>query len=184
MKVHLIRKKTDNANLAHKIFLRIQATANLEKLRVLDLYAGNNTIWNSFNCERYYGIEQVKGKGRNLHATNIKVIPNLNLESFNVIDADAYGTPYEQVELIFENKTLARGSVIIYTSIVAKLSSLTTACVEKNNLQKINKKARTLTALKTHELFYAMLAGYGISEVYKYEEYNQYVKHYGYFYVK
>lgn len=59
MSLHLT--STDNASLANKIELRKRAT-NIEQLKVLDLYAGNNTLWNHFVKQKYYGIDIQKGK--------------------------------------------------------------------------------------------------------------------------
>lgn len=87
---------TDNDGLAEKVALRKKAVEGINgPLCVLDLFAGENRIWKHFDLERYYGIEAEKGKGDNLHADNRNIIPLLDLSCFNVIDCDAYGTPYD-----------------------------------------------------------------------------------------
>lgn len=70
MSLHLT--STDNASLANKIELRKRAT-NIEQLKVLDLYSGNNTLWNHF-CQAKvlrYRYSKRKGNGR---ANTIPVI--------------------------------------------------------------------------------------------------------------
>ncbi len=62
MSLHSI--KTDNASIVNKVALRKRAVESLDKLRVLDLYAGNNILWSNFDKEKYYGVEIQKGKGK------------------------------------------------------------------------------------------------------------------------
>ena len=81
--------QTDNAKLSEKVHLRKVATSHLNELKVLDLFAGENVLWSYFQCSRYYGVEQQKGKGKNLYADNRKVIPTIDLSGFNVIDIDS-----------------------------------------------------------------------------------------------
>ena len=61
MSLHLIH--TDNASLANKIELRKRAVDSLQSLRVLDLYAGNNTLWSHFDKEKYFGVD-IRAKQR------------------------------------------------------------------------------------------------------------------------
>ena len=160
MKKHSI--KTDNTNVGKKISLRKQATANLNELRVLDLFAGKNVLWANIDCARYYGIEEVKGKGRNLNADNMKVIDNLNLSDFNVIDVDSYGIPFNQIYKIFSNKTLANGTVIVYTLITNKMCSINKYCLKNFRLEKMYGKCKVLINAKARELFYAFLYESGV----------------------
>lgn len=183
MKAHSI--KTDNANIAHKVQLRREATEGLKSLRVLDLFAGNNVLWSNFDCERYYGIEIVKGKGKNLNADNVKVIASLDLSKFNVIDCDSYGIPFKQIEQIFKNPTLADGTVIIYTAIGNAMSSLSKVALESFGIYHLYKKCKVLFNKKSSEFFYAWLASCGVSQVREYEEESKsFSKKYGYFVYK
>ena len=80
MSLHLI--KTDNASIVNKVALRKRAVESLDKLRVLDLYAGNNILWSYFDKEKYYGVEIQKGKGKNITADCKKLIDSLDLSAF------------------------------------------------------------------------------------------------------
>lgn len=84
---------TDNDGLRKKVWLREQAISSLDRISVLDLFAGENLIWKQIKTDRYYGIEAEKRKGNNLHIDNRKVIPILDLSDFTVIDCDSYGVP-------------------------------------------------------------------------------------------
>jgi hypothetical protein len=167
--------------VADKVYLRRCATENLDALRVLDLYAGENVLWSHFETERYYGVEIVKGKGKNLHADCKRLIESLDLSGFNVIDCDSYGIPFEVILKIFNNKTLQKGTVIIYTAISNKMSGISRECLKMYNLERMYKKAATLISAKAHELFYAMLEKYGVRVVYCYQIFGSFEKHYGYF---
>lgn len=182
LKAHSI--KTDNANLANKIEIRKIATKDLGSLRVLDCFAGNNKIWQQFCCEKYYGIEKEKGKGKNLYADNKKVIPSLDLSQFNVIDLDSYGIPVSQVQQIFKNPTLQKGTCVLYTCIGNKMSSLNNEILEHFNLKEIYKKSKVMLNGKSKELFYAYLYDLGIRKTIEHqEESRSFSKVYGFFYV-
>lgn len=179
MKVHSI--KTDNASVSDKVYLRKLATKGMKNLRVLDLFAGDNILWGGFDTEKYYGVEKVKGKGKNLFADNLKVIASLDLSQFNVIDVDSYGIPFNQICELYKNSSLQDGTVIVYTCITNKMSSLNKECIEMFGLSKMYKKSKVLFNGLARELFYAMLERFGVKEVFYYQIKESFLKDYGYF---
>ena len=179
MKVHSI--KTENHSVHHKVELRKQAVGHLKTIKVLDLFAGNNTLWSYVKTDRYYGVEKEKNKGKNLTADNMRVIGSLDLSGFNVIDCDSYGIPFNQISEIFKNETLQKGTVIIYTCITNKMSGLNKECLKMYNLGKIYKKAKTLINARAIEMFYGMLYKNGIRKVKEFEINTHFIKKYGYF---
>ena len=179
MKAHSI--STDNTELKNKIKLRKLGIQGLDTVKVLDLFAGENKIWRNIKTDRYYGIELEKGKGKNLYANNLKVIPSLNLSEFNVIDCDSYGIPFEQIGSIYKNKTLKKGTVIIYTCISNPLSSMNKQCLKMFNLEKMYRKNRVLINKLSISLFFEMLRKKGIKKVTEYEIKGTYTKKYGFF---
>jgi len=174
---------TDNADVRKKVSLRSQAVAGLGSLRVLDLFAGNNVLWSHFDCERYYGVEAIKGKGRNLHADNVRVIDSLDLSGFNVIDLDSYGVPANAVDKIFKNKSLQAGTIIIYTCISSGMCRMSKAIIREFGLNSIYNKSKVLVNALAHDLFYGLLYNRGVRRVYKYTERTTFIKDYGYFVV-
>lgn len=184
--MNLHATKTDNAHIESKIHLRQLATKGLKELRVLDCFAGENKLWESFDKKRYFGIEKVKDKGNNLYQDNLRVIKSLDLSQFNVIDLDSYGIPANQIAELYNNSTLKKGStVIIYTCITSKMSGLNKTILKMFNMQKMYKKSKVLLNAHAKELFYAMLYNYGVKKVYEYSiEENSYKKTYGYFKVE
>ena len=175
--------KTDNHSIPDKLFLRRKATEGLEQLNILDLYAGNNILWNNFDRARYYGIEIVPGKGCNLTADCHRIISSLDLSGFNVIDCDSYGIPFDVVQQIFENPTLAPGTVIVYTAISNKMSSVSRRCLDMFGLTELSRQSRTLVNGLAINLFYAALERWGVDVVHRYTLKSTYTKHYGYFVV-
>jgi len=174
--------QTDNAHLEEKVYLRRQATKDLQTLKVLDLFAGENVLWSHFECERYYGVEQQKGKGKNLWADNRKVIPSIDLSQFNVIDVDSYGIPFPQMEQIFSNPTLQNGTVIVYTCIGNSISALSTQMQKRFRIAEMYKEAQTLFNDFGHEYFYAYLYDNGVRTVTEYKPNDKsFNKSYGFF---
>jgi hypothetical protein len=181
MKAHTI--KTDNACVADKIRLRQMATEGLKEIKVLDLFAGNNVLWGNFKLAKYYGIEMVKDKGKNLHADNMRVIPSLDLSEFNVIDCDSYGMPMPQIEALISNSTLQSGTIILYTAISNKMSQLTRRMKTYFGLNEMYKNAQTLFNGYAHAYFYEYLRRkLGVKKVVEFEKKGEsFVKKYGYF---
>jgi len=111
----LSRVQIDNSYLSEKIILRKNAIEKLKKKNVLDLFCGNKLIWSNIEHDKYLGIDIKTDK--NIKGDNRKYIPRLDLSIYNIIDIDAYGVPYKQIELILKNKTLDKGSIIFFTFI-------------------------------------------------------------------
>jgi hypothetical protein len=176
--------KTDNYKINYKIYLREKAVEGLKELRVLDVFAGNNLLWNKFDKAKYYGIEIIKGKGKNLNANNLKVLPSLDLSQYNIIDLDSYGIPAHQIEALYNNLTLKKGTICIYTCISNGLSGVNKNLINHFGLSRICKKCKTLINKKNKELFYAFLFDKGVKQVFDYTvKSNSYDKTYGYFIV-
>ena len=107
-------KQTDNSFLKDKIILREEVINSIQdEIYLLDCYAGKGKIWSliiSRNPKRkinYIGIEKEKNKNKNLsvmEGDNIKYLQKLDLPLFNFIDLDAYGIPFEQIDIIMNSK--------------------------------------------------------------------------------
>jgi len=182
LKAHSI--STDNTAINNKIRLRELSIRGLKEIKVLDLFAGENKLWSNIKTNRYFGVELSKDKGKNLYANNLKVIPSLDLSQFNVIDCDSYGVPYEQVEALYKNKTLQKGTVIIYTCISSPISAINKKCTQDFNLDKMYKKSKVLINKLSMPLFFEMLRLKGVKKVTEYEIVGTYNKRYGFFKVE
>ena len=175
-------KQTDNSFIDLKIRLRKEATANIDGLRVLDCFAGENNMWRGFDTSRYYGIEMVKGKGKNLHLNNLNAIKSLDLSGFNVLDFDAYGIPFLQVSEAARNPTLKAGTLFFYTATQHSMSNIPIKAIKELGLHGIYKINKTMLNRQGLTLFYEYLKLHGIAKAFYYEKNTQSrAIHYGYF---
>lgn len=177
-------KKTDNDCIEDKIALRKFATQNIDKKKVLDLFAGENLLWKTIPTERYYGVEIEKNKGQNAHGDNLKFIPTLNLSEYNIIDLDSYGIPFNQIYTLYANRTLKKGTVIIFTAITNKMSGVNKSCLKIFKMERMYRKCKVLINSKAMELFYAFLEMKGVKKIKYYSKKTSFSETYGYFIVE
>lgn len=173
--------KTDNKSIYDKIFIRKQAIQGIEHVKVLDLFAGRNVLWNNIPTEYYFGIDAQNGKGKNLVADSHTVFDALDLSRFNVIDVDSYGISFDIYKKILQRKDLQSGTVIIYTAITNEFTKIRNEAKEEFGFKNFYDKAPSLFNARAIEFFYEMLAIYEIREVNYYEIRDRFKKHYGYF---
>lgn len=175
------RTHTDNYHTDWKIYLRQEGTKSIPALRVLDLFGGNNILWSSFRTELYFSAEKERGKGFNLHVENRRIIKKLDLSQFNVIDCDSYGTPFAQIQGLFENPTLQKGTVIFYTATCNGMAGLCREQMQFYKIESMVKMCPTLFNGFSLEYFYGLLNRCGVRTVYKYIVDSIFHKEYGYF---
>jgi hypothetical protein len=100
--------KRDNhpAALKAKVDLRLRVAAEIEKPRVLDLFCGRGEMYRA--AWRDVAIEYVGCDSRpwlptdppRFVADNRRLLRSLDIGRFNIFDLDAYGAPWEQLELL------------------------------------------------------------------------------------
>ncbi len=105
------KDQTDNSNFRAKVHLRQSFLPKLNQIKVLDAFSGNGAIWKKLKQDNpkinieVLRIDNQKGKsGTYLKGDNLKFIKNMNLKEYDIIDLDAYGIPYKQLDLIFKMK--------------------------------------------------------------------------------
>jgi hypothetical protein len=103
----VLTTKTDNAFLADKAALRWQHLPDGERLRVMDCYAGSGKVWPAVKklsgrridvlpIDTWQDLDELV-----LPGDNRVYLASLDLQRFDVIDLDAYGVPFEQLEQLF-----------------------------------------------------------------------------------
>lgn len=103
-------KKTDNSYFNEKVMLRINHLPKTDTIRVLDCFSGTGSIWKEVKKRTgrniiTIGIEIENGKNNlSLKGKNNKYLSILDLSKFNIIDLDAYGVPFSQLEILFKRK--------------------------------------------------------------------------------
>lgn len=88
-------KKTDNANLSGKLFLRRYFLEKYRPSSVFDCCQGGKTIWDTLLQEypvKYLGVDVKEKKGR-LSIDSNRIISQPGWD-FDVVDIDTYGSPW------------------------------------------------------------------------------------------
>lgn len=98
--------QTDNSYLADKVMLRARHLPPVDPVRVLDCYAGEGVVWRHVRQVtgrdiRTTGID-VRDLGYLLPGDNRAYLMSMDLNRFDVIDLDAYGVPFEQIQIVAE----------------------------------------------------------------------------------
>ncbi|MBU0959796.1 MAG: hypothetical protein KKB31_07655 [Nanoarchaeota archaeon] len=102
--------QTDNSYFFCKTKLRESFIKDIPDLKVLDCFHGTGRIWKQINNNRQnkisiIGIEKKKYKDEvYLKGDNIKFLTNMDLSIYQAIDLDAYGIPFDQLEILFAKK--------------------------------------------------------------------------------
>jgi len=100
--------KTDNSYLNSKINLRTNHLPDIQTIKVLDCFAGRSLIWEEIKRRsskniNVIGIDRIS-YGSTLRGDNIKYLKGMNLDKYDIIDLDAYGIPFRQLEIIFRKR--------------------------------------------------------------------------------
>jgi len=141
-------------------------------INVLELFAGQGLIWKAVKSRTGRTIKTTRIDEKKISSTirgdNRKIIPNLDLSMYNIIDCDAYGNPYEQIKLMFENKTLKSGTIVHFTFNRAgpgmpKRSILTNIGIGKHMV----KKCPTLFSSLAYPAFLEYLRKNGVKRVWE-----------------
>ncbi len=165
--------KTDNSYLYGKIALRKNAIEQLKKIKVLDCFGGKGIIWekiksiNKKQCIEVISIEIEKGKNKKaIEGNNLKLLPSLDLKEFNVIDVDAYGSPFKQLDIILNNRTLKQGTIIFVTDIQTMQGAVPHKLLLQDNItRKMIKKIPSLFYKKSFEIMKSYLNKKGITKI-------------------
>lgn len=101
--------KTDHSFFEEKVKIRIDGLPDRNPVKVLDMFSGNGLIW--AEIEKRTGreililrIDRERNKrGTYLIGNNLKF--DLDYGAFDVVDVDAYGVPFGQLERIFSKSS-------------------------------------------------------------------------------
>ena len=120
--------KTDNTKkfLNNKIQLRIICADKFEHAKVLDCFSGKGTLWKEVKKKIpsivVHQIEILKNKNSNaITADSARMLRTLDLSKYDIIDLEAYGCPFDHLEVIRKRKY---DGIVIVTSISSMQSSV------------------------------------------------------------
>jgi len=174
-KARIKETKTDNTAPKLKTNLRLN---NLPKpkdneLMVLDAFSGFGTLWNSVTKIKKCNVLSIDSKsipGRvMLRGDNVKFIKGMDLSKFDIIDADAYGSPFPVIDAVFHNRTV-KNIRIFFTFIRTGFGT-----VSKNMLFSVGisssmyKKIKAIFNRNGFIYFLHYLSLWGIAEVFYYK---------------
>lgn len=164
----MTNKQTDNSHLKDKINLRIDSLKHVSKneVNILEAFAGDGVIWylvqkqttKKLNILR---IDKKDGKkGVYLKGDNMKFISMFDFKHFDIIDFDAYGSPFNQLEIIFKKKFKG---IVHCTFIQSGMGRLNNSMLEKLGYTKsMIKKIPSLFCKLGRDKFYQYLANENI----------------------
>jgi hypothetical protein len=117
------RVLTDSTDFLNKVAIRRNNLPPQKELLVLDAFSGDGKIWDAVKKQTdkkitILRIEKERSKGIYLMGDNIKFLKGMDLEKFDVIDLDAYGIPFEQLEIIFNKLKGNKKSILIFVTFV------------------------------------------------------------------
>ena len=171
---------TDNSLLDAKVQLRIDHMPKGAFI-VLDAFAGFGKTWEEVATRTgrkdiyRMGIDAEQRPGC-VRGDNRKWLKGIDLARFNVIDLDAYGIPFDQMEILFRRKY---SGVVFFTFILSVMGMcperlLKTAGVTKE----IRRKCPTIWGHVGWIIWLDWLAANGVKQVFHRSKYR---KHYGCF---
>lgn len=181
-------QQTDNSFLQNKIKLRLEVINKIEKntINILECFAGNNILYSYIQNKtkkklNILSIEKINKKGNNIYGDNKKILPNLDLSFYDIIDADAYGNSFYLLDVILKNKSF-KETWFIYTFISCMGKGLNKEILLSNNITEAMIKKCPMLFEKKKILFYRnFLYQKRVDFLYE-KEYNN--KRYGYFKLK
>ncbi len=102
-------KKTNNdaSMLEAKINLRIMSLPEKKEIHVLEAFGGEGVLWGAVKrrCPdkkiHVLSIDKNRYNRVQLQGDNIKYLAGLDLNQFDIIDLDAWGSPVKQLEVVF-----------------------------------------------------------------------------------
>lgn len=180
--------QTDNSYLSEKVQLRIESLPKKDVVYVLECFAGDGLIWKEVKRITKRNIKILRidqkedKKGIYLKGDNLKFLQSMDLSRFDVVDLDAYGECFRQMEIIFAKKFSGIVHVTYTKHNMARINY--TLLTSLGYSRKMIDKAPTLFAKNLETVLEQYLAKKGIKKITGYF-FNQ--SHFGkkmYFYFK
>lgn len=127
--------QTDNAFFEEKVLLRLESLPEKPVIKVLDCFSGNGLLWAEVKKRSGKTIQVLRmdekpdREGVYLKGNNTKYLASVDLSLFDIIDLDAYGSPFKQLEIIFKR----RYSGIIHVTFIQSMMGV----LNKNMLMQL-----------------------------------------------
>lgn len=105
MSKQAIKTNNDPKTLEAKIQLRLRSLPEKQTVRVLDAFGGQGVLWTEVKKRtdksiQVLSIDKNDYSTVNLRGDNMKFLKTMNLDTFDIIDLDAYGSPSNQLDIL------------------------------------------------------------------------------------
>jgi len=160
--------KTDNSYLQEKINLRAEYLPEKNPIYVLDCFAGSGLVWSGVTRKtgrtiKRLAMDQKNVSGFYLPGNNLAWLSKMDLSDFDVIDLDAYGIPFHQLEIVFNSSYSGHVFVTFIQSIYGGIPH---GLLERIGFtRQMIAKCPTLFARRGWQYFLEYLASYGIKSI-------------------
>lgn len=162
--------QVDNDFLKEKVAVRLRALPDKDEVTVLDCFAGMGILWSivgGLTDKKISIIRIEKQKNKcpypHLRGDNLKFLPSMDLKKFDIIDLDAYGIPFDQLEFILNSDF---EGVLCVTAITTHLRSLPHGMLrELGYTDEMIHKSSVLCSLGTLKKIRRYLAQKGVREI-------------------
>lgn len=164
--------KQYSTHLLEKIELRCRYLPQKEHISVLDAFHGTGEIWRMIKEQTPHkqiivlGIDKQPHDRTTLKGDNLKFLSSLDLTQFDIIDLDAYGCPYPQLQMLFDRQYSGQ---VFFTHIKTGVAGGTMGHWELLNsygyTHEMLSQCHTLFTRDLKDVLFNYLAIHGVSEV-------------------
>lgn len=157
--------KTNNSFVLEKVNLRFNHLPDKNPIFVLDCYAGKGVLWGAIQKKsdktiNVLSIDKIKHNNVDIHCDNLKVLAGINLSRFDVIDLDAYGCPFAQMQILFKRNYCGH---VFVTYIQSGMGNLPTGILLQSGFtREMLAKAQTIFTSKPLQVLEQYLSANGI----------------------
>lgn len=104
-----IKTNNDEGMFAAKVKLRLNSLPDKDEILVLECFGGEGLLWKEVQKQTekkitILSIDKNKYQRLQLLGENLKFIKSFDLSVFDIIDLDAWGSPFKQLEIVFNQK--------------------------------------------------------------------------------
>lgn len=168
------KQQINNTFFMDKVLLRFNNLPEKKVIKVLDCFGGEGKVWEKVRLMSKSKI-QILPIDKNVYegkiylkGENVKYLKILDFEKYDVIDLDAYGMPYKQLEIIFARleKIKKKETTIFVTFIQVNVGALQNGfLLELGYTKNMIKKCKILLSQNGFEKFKNYLAKKGVKRI-------------------
>lgn len=140
-----------------------------DEVNVLDAFGGEGLVWNQVRTQTKKTVNSLRIdrnknlSGMYLKGDNMKYLKSLDLAVFDIIDLDAYASPFNQLEVILKRKY---AGVVHCSYVLSGIGNINRRMLERlGYTDRMINKAPQLFARQPFSKMVDYLATYGVREI-------------------